>query len=182
MWFQSALFGSRQWCKHEYEWWWPVDNTRTYSIAFSSSLYSSNLTRRLRPSPSLSLMSSSSLFLTSILLSVVWGKPVLVKIHIKEADIEKSAHRHFTGFEIVRLLNLQTQVLYYSKVTLFPKMENSAQGQIHLPLRMCLIQFQGRSMFTSKMGVTLFKGTRVLWNGNKYVHAVVELGKCVYIN
>ena len=109
------------------------------------------------------------------------GRPVLVAEDPRKAAAEKRAPMHFTGSEVVKLLSPQVQVLDYCQVTRFSKiLEDSVQGKMHhMPLGNRLhrnISMGGGKRpgdgcpgFLSKMGVTIFKGTEVVWKENKYV-------------
>jgi len=94
---------------------------------------------------------------------------------------------HFTGSQVIELLTPQVQVLDYCQVTLFSKMlEDSVQGKMHhLPLGTRLHRSismgggkrpgDGCPGFLSKMGVTIFKGTEVVWKENRYVCWVTQI-------
>ena len=112
---------------------------------------------------------------------MVPGRPVLLKEDPRQAANEKRAPVHFKGSQIIKLLTPQVQVLDYCQVTRFSKMlEDSVQSKMHhLPLGTRLhrnISMGGGARpgdgcpgFLSKMGVTIFKGTQVVWDGTRYV-------------
>jgi len=83
----------------------------------------------------------------------------------------------------------------------FKILENSVQSEMHhLPLGMCLhwdtskgVEVKpgdGAPGFLSKMGVTIFTGSQVVWNGKRYVRHAVQIESekyapyivtCIYI-
>ena len=109
------------------------------------------------------------------------GRPVLVAEDPRKAAAEKRAPVHFTGSEVIKLLSPQVQVLDYCQVTHFSKiLEDSVQGKMHhMPLGNRLHRSismgggkrpgDGCPGFLSKMGVTIFKGTEVVWEEKRYV-------------
>jgi len=112
---------------------------------------------------------------------VVPGRPVLVAEDPRQVAAENRVSAHFTGSQIIKLLTPQVQVLDYCQVTRFSKiLEDSVQSKMHLlPLRICLHRHismgggkrpgDGCPGFLSKMGVTIFTGTQVVWDGTRYV-------------
>ena len=99
----------------------------------------------------------------------------------RKAKSEKRVPLHFKGSQIIKLLTPQVQVLDYCQVTRFSKMlEDSTQSLMHhLPVGTRLhrnISMGGGDRpgdgcpgFLSKMGVTVFIGTQVEWEGTRYV-------------
>jgi len=133
---------------------------------------------------------------------VVPGNPVIVTENFQQAAAENRVPRHFTGSQIIKLLTPQVKVLDYCQVTRFSKeLEDSAQSKMHhLPLGTRLHRniFKGGGQrsgdgcagFFSKIGVTIFTGTQVVWDGKRYVGPAtqIELQKfapcivvCIYI-
>jgi len=112
---------------------------------------------------------------------VVAGRPVLVSEDPRKAKSEKRVPVHFKGSQIIKLLTPHVQVLDYCQVTRFSKMlEDSVQSKMdHLPLGTRLHRWismgggdrpgDGCPGFLSKMGVTVFIGTQVEWEGTRYV-------------
>ena len=101
-----------------------------------------------------------------------------------------------------KLLTLQVKVLDYCQVTRFSKeLEDSAQSKMHhLPIGTRLHRNiskggekrpgDGCAGFLSKMGVTIFTGTQVVWDGKRYVGPATQIGLqkfapcivvCIYI-
>ena len=99
----------------------------------------------------------------------------------RQAAAENRVPAHFTGSQVIKLLTPQVQVLDYCQVTRFSKMlEDSVQSKMHhLPLGTRLhrnISMGGGKRpgdgcpgFLSKMGVTIFTETQVVWDGERYV-------------
>jgi len=108
-------------------------------------------------------------------------RPVLVAEDPRQTAAENRVPVHFTGSQIVKLLTPQVQVLDYCQVTRFSKeLEDSVQSKMHhLPLGARLhrnISMGGGKRpgdgcpgFLSKMGVTIFTGTQVVREGQRYV-------------
>jgi hypothetical protein len=105
----------------------------------------------------------------------------------RKAKSEKRVPLHFKGSQIIRLLTPQVQVLDYCQVTRFSKMlEDSTQSLMHhLPVGTRLHRHisqgggdrpgDGCPGFLSKMGVTLFIGTQVEWEGTRYVRPTTQI-------
>jgi len=104
----------------------------------------------------------------------------------RQAAAKNRVPAHFTGSQIIKLLTPHVQVLDYCQVTRFSKMlEDSVQSKMHhLPLGTRLHRYismgggkrpgDGCPGFLSKMGVTIFTGTQVVWDGKRYVCPVTE--------
>jgi len=105
----------------------------------------------------------------------------------RQVAAENRIPRHFTGSQIIELLTPQVQVLDYCQVTRFSKeLEDSAQSKMHhLPLGTCLHRNiskggarrpgDGCPGFLSKMGVTIFTGAQVVWDGKRYVGPATQI-------
>jgi len=104
-----------------------------------------------------------------------------------KAVTENRVPVHFTGAQIIKLLTPQVQVLDKCQVTRFSKeLEDSAQRKMHhLPLGTRLHRHiscgggkrpgDGCPGFLSKMGVTIFTGTQVVWDGTRYVAPATQI-------
>jgi len=114
---------------------------------------------------------------------VVPGRPVLVAENPRQAAAENRVPLHFTGSQIIKLLTPQVQVLDYCQVK---EMEDSAQSKmhhLHLETRLHRNISKGGARrpgdgcpgFLSKMGVTIFTGTQVVWDGKRYVGPVTQI-------
>ena len=118
---------------------------------------------------------------------MVEGKPVFVSEDPRKAKSENRVPVHFKGSQIIELLTPQVQVLDYCQVTRFSKMlEDSTQSLMHhLPLGTRLhrnISMGGGDRpgdgcpgFLSKMGVTIFIGTQVEWEGTRCVCPTTQI-------
>jgi len=118
---------------------------------------------------------------------VVPGKPIIVTENPQQTAAENRVPLHCTGSQIIKLLTLQVKVLDYCQITLFSKeLEDSAQRKIHhLPLGTRLhrdISKGGGKRpgdscdgFLSKMEVTIFTGTQVVWDRRRYVGHTTQI-------
>jgi len=120
---------------------------------------------------------------------VVAGRPVIVTVpeNPQQAAAENRVPRHFTGSQIIKLLTPQVKVLDYCQVTRFSKsLKDSVQSKMHhLTLGMRLHRNvskgggkrpgDGCAGFLSKMGMTIFTGTQVVWDGKRYVGPAAQI-------
>jgi len=121
----------------------------------------------------------SKIYTVTRISQVVPARPVIVAEDPQQA--ENRVPRHFTGSEIIKLLKTQSRVLDQSKVTQYSKiLEDSVQGKMHhLPLGKRLHRNiskgggarlgDGAPGGLSKMRVTIFSGSQVVWGGKRYV-------------
>ena len=105
----------------------------------------------------------------------------------QQATAENRVPRHFTGSQIIKLLTPQVKVLDYCQVTRFSKsLKDSVQSKMHhLPLGMRLHRNvskgggkrpgDGCTGLLSKMGMTIFTGTQVVWDGKRYVGPAAQI-------
>ena len=118
---------------------------------------------------------------------MVPGRPVIVTENPRQAAADNRVPRHFSGSQIIKLLTPKVKVLDYCQVTRFSKeLEDSAQSKMHhLPLGTRLHRNiskgggkrpgDGCAGFLSKMGVTIFTGTQVVWDGKRYVGPATQI-------
>ena len=105
----------------------------------------------------------------------------------QQAAAENRVPRHFTDSQIIKLLTPQVKVLNYCQVTRFSKeLEDSVQSKMHhLPLGTRLHRNickgggkrpgDGCAEFLMEMGVTIFTGTQVVWDGKRYVGPATQI-------